>query len=99
MRLTMTTGFLWRCLLAALAVGAFQVSSLRQTAPDWVQPPSRNFPVVGGNLGNLRHSTLRQIDRSTVSRVGGAWMVHLEEGSTIGNMQATPVVVDEMMDI
>jgi glucose dehydrogenase len=97
MRLVMTTGFLRRSLLATLAVGTFQVSSLTQTPPDWVQPPSRNFPVVGGNFGNQRHSTLRQIDRSTVSRVGGAWMVHLEDGSTIGNRQATPVVVDGVM--
>jgi len=99
MRLTMTTGFLRRGVLAALAAGTFQVSSLTQTAPDWVQPPARNFPVVGGNLGNQRHSMLRQIDRSTVPRVGGAWMVHLEDGSTIGNMQATPVVVDGVMYI
>ena len=99
MRLAMHTRFRRCSLFVALAVCGFQAMSQSQGAPDWAQPPSRNFPVVGGNLGNQRHSTLRQIGRSTVSRVGGAWMVHLEEGSTIGNMQATPVVVDGVMYI
>ena len=64
---------------------------------DWTPPPARNFPLVGGNLGNQRHSALRQIDRSTVSRVGGAWMIHLGDGKTAGNLQGTPVVVDGVM--
>jgi alcohol dehydrogenase (cytochrome c) len=60
---------------------------------------ARNFPLVGGDLANQRYSTLRQIDRSTVARLGGAWTTHLEEGRTTGNMQATPVVVDGIMYI
>jgi len=65
---------------------------------DWATA-ARNFPVVGGNLANQRYSTLRQIDRTNVTRLGGAWMVHLEEGNAAGNMQATPVVVDGVMYI
>jgi PQQ-dependent dehydrogenase (methanol/ethanol family) len=66
---------------------------------DWVAPASRDFPVVGGNLANQRYSTLTGIDRSNVSRLGGAWRIHLEDGKTAGNMQATPVVVDGVMFI
>jgi glucose dehydrogenase len=65
---------------------------------DWTTA-GRNFPVVGGNLPNQRYSTLRQIDRSNVARLGGAWMVHVEDGNPAGGMQATPIVVDGVMYI
>jgi len=67
-------------------------------AIDWTTA-ARNFPAVGANLANQRHSTLRGIDRSNVGRLGAAWSVHLEDGRTTGNMQATPVVVDGVMYI
>src|SRR5262245_35592944 len=52
MRLAMHTRGPLPCLLAVFAVCIFQASSLSQTLPDWTQPASRNFPLVGGNLGN-----------------------------------------------
>jgi len=63
---------------------------------DWRQPPTRDFPLVGGNLANQRYSALDQIDASNVKRLGGAWSIHLEDGNG-GNQQATPVVVDGVM--
>lgn len=66
---------------------------------DSLAPTGRDFPLVGGNLANQRHSALIKIDRSTVNRLGGAWMVHLEAGQPAGNMQGTPVVVNGVMYI
>jgi len=60
--------------------------------------PAKNFPVPGGNLGNQRYSSLKQITPGNVSRLGGAWLVHVMDG-TPGNMQATPIVVDGVMYI
>src|SRR4051794_29211138 len=52
----------------------------------------RDFPKVGGDLGNQNHSTLRQITRRNVHRLGGAWHVNLEGGSTSSSQQSTVVV-------
>jgi PQQ-dependent dehydrogenase (methanol/ethanol family) len=79
------------CAALALAAVSAQV--------DWRQPPTRDFPVVGGNLGNQRYSALTSIHRDNLSRLGGAWLVHLEEGERRGSMQGTPVVVDGVMYI
>ena len=65
----------------------------------WQLPPGKDFPLVGGNWGNQRYSTLDSISRANVKKLGGAWMVHLEDGKTAGNMQATPVVVGGVMFI
>jgi len=55
-----------------------------------------DFPHVGGNFANQRYSTLTQINKSNVDRLGAAWMVHPE--GTVGQwMQGTAVVVDGTM--
>jgi quinohemoprotein ethanol dehydrogenase len=61
---------------------------------DWRKAPAADFPLVGGNYANQRYSTLKQITRSTVGRLGGAWMVHV---GGRGIMQSTPVVVGGTM--
>src|SRR5262245_61961296 len=76
-------------LLGATAVLAAQ-------SINWTALPAANFPTVGGNLANLRHSTLTKIDKSNIKQLGAAWMVHVEEGKGLW-MQATPVVVDGVM--
>src|SRR5262245_40545279 len=65
----------------------------------WQAFPSKDFPVIGGDFANRRHSTLTQIDPSNVTKLGGAWMVHLENGNAGPTMQGTPVVVDGVMYI
>ena len=62
-------------------------------------PAASDFPTVGGNLANQRHSALTKINTSNISRLGGAWMIHLGDGQPAGTMQATPVVVDGVMFI
>ncbi|MCC7009628.1 MAG: PQQ-binding-like beta-propeller repeat protein [Acidobacteria bacterium] len=60
-------------------------------------PPGRDFPLVGGDLGNRRFSTLTGITPENVRRLGGAWRLHLEGGSAAAAMQAAPVVADGVM--
>jgi PQQ-dependent dehydrogenase (methanol/ethanol family) len=63
----------------------------------WKSAPGAEFPLVGGDLGAQRYSTLTKITPSNISRLGGAWMVDVEPGGRGGLMQATPVVVDGTM--
>src|SRR5262245_28013643 len=35
---------------------------------------SKEWPTVGGESGNARHSTLSQITTENVAKLGGAWM-------------------------
>ena len=65
----------------------------------WQAPSARNFPTVGGNLANQRYSSLTGINKQNISKLGGAWMAHLEDGKVPPTMQATPVVVDGVMYI
>lgn len=84
--------------VAFCVVSATLLVAARQQR-DWTALPARDFPLVGGNYANLRHSALTQIDTSNIGRLGGAWMVRVENGR-IGNwMQSTPVVVDGVMYI
>ena len=68
-----------------------------QQPRDWTALPGKDFPLVGGNYANLRHTTLTQINKSNIGQLGGAWMVRAEDGRIGGWMQSTPVVVDGIM--
>jgi PQQ-dependent dehydrogenase (methanol/ethanol family) len=65
--------------------------------PDWRSPASGDFPLPGGNLANQRYSALKAINPSNISKLGGAWMIHVAGGQAAGNMEATPVVVNGTM--
>jgi PQQ-dependent dehydrogenase (methanol/ethanol family) len=80
-------------LLIALA-GATAMTRQRGSAPS-----GSDFPTVGANLANQRYSSLARITPQNVARLGGAWMVHLEDGQPSGTMQATPVVVGGVLYI
>src|SRR3954466_2765317 len=54
----------------------------------------KDFPKVGGNLGNQNYSDLSNINQGTVKQLGGAWLNHIEGGITTGDNQSTPVVLD-----
>ncbi|WP_433170465.1 PQQ-binding-like beta-propeller repeat protein [Actinoallomurus sp. CA-150999] len=56
-----------------------------------------DYPKVGGDLGNQNHSALRQINRTNVPRLGGAWHVNLEGGSTSAPQQSTIVAQDGVL--
>jgi len=56
-------------------------------------PGDKDFPKVGGNLGNQNYSSLRQVTRTNVKTLGGLWLTHVNGGVPDDN-QSTPVVVD-----
>jgi PQQ-dependent dehydrogenase (methanol/ethanol family) len=62
-------------------------------------PGGRDFPKVGGNLGNQNYSALDGIDRGNIRRLGGAWVNRVEGGITAGTNQSTAVAVDGVLYI
>jgi len=76
------------------------IIAIAQTTLDYRKPPGAEWPVVGGDWGNTRYSTLSQIDVSNVKTLKGAWMARLNSGYGPGfSQQATPVVKDGVMYI
>ena len=78
----------------ALATALLAASLVAQTPRP---AASRDFPTVGGNAANQRYTTLARIDRSNVTQLGGAWLAHIEDGTSQGFNAGTPVVVDGVM--
>jgi len=65
-----------------------------QQSPACCTPAGRNFPMVNANYGNTMYSELRSINNHNISKLGGAWVLHVDGGTISGNQQSTPVVVD-----
>ena len=59
----------------------------------------KDFPKVGGNLGNQNYSSLRKINKGLVGQLGGAWVNQIEGGMTTGTNQSTTVAVDGVLYI
>jgi alcohol dehydrogenase (cytochrome c) len=66
---------------------------------DCCTPGDADFPKVSGNLGNQSYSSLRQINKDRVKRLGAVWVNHIEGGLTSGTNQSTPVVIDGVIYI
>jgi glucose dehydrogenase len=62
-------------------------------------PASRDFPKVGGNLGNQNYSALDRIRPADIRRLGAAWVNRIEGGVTTGNNESTAVAVDGVIYI
>jgi len=82
--------------------GASPASAAAPSRPVPRQPASlraagRDFPKVGGDLGNKNYSTLRQVTRDNVRRLGGAWHTQLEGGSTAQYQECTVVAQDGVL--
>jgi quinoprotein glucose dehydrogenase len=66
---------------------------------------AQEWPVYGGEAGNSRYSTLKQINRSNVTRLRVAWTYHtgdISDGSKYpvrSTFETTPLVVDGVMYI
>jgi quinohemoprotein ethanol dehydrogenase len=82
--------------MIGLALAGMAAGPERSNAT-WTQVPSQDFPLSGGNYGHQRYSALDQINTSNVKKLGGAWMVRLEDGRPGGQLQGTPVVVHGVM--
>jgi alcohol dehydrogenase (cytochrome c) len=66
---------------------------------DCCSPGDKDFPKVGGNLGNQNYSDLSKINQGTVKKLGGAWLNRIEGGINTGDNQSSPVVVDGVIFI
>lgn len=90
---------------AATAVGAALTTTIPADAvaapsgPRCDLPGGRDFPQVGGNLGNQNYSSLTEINRSNIRRLGAAWVNRIEGGLTTGTNQSTAVAVDGVLYI
>lgn len=66
---------------------------------DCCTPGGKDFPKVGGNLGNQNYSRLHQINKGQVKKLGGAWVNRIEGGLATGTNQSTAVAVDGVLYI
>lgn len=89
-----------------LAAGALSPQVLVAAPPgtaaalaDCCSAGDKDFPKVGGNLGNQNYSALAEINKGSVRLLGGAWLNHIEGGITTGENQSTPVVLDGVIYI
>jgi quinohemoprotein ethanol dehydrogenase len=85
-------------LMAAIGVAvAAIVATDAAPSRNWTAVPSADFPLTGGNYWHQRYSALDRINTANVKNLGGAWMIHLEEGRPGGQLEGTPVVIDGVM--
>jgi PQQ-dependent dehydrogenase (methanol/ethanol family) len=84
-------------ILLVVAIGAAVLHPSLRAQSGWNAPTGKDFPLAGGTLGNQRHSSLARITPANIAKVGGAWMVHVGDGTR--NLAATPVVVGGVMYI
>ena len=61
----------------------------RKTSVDWLN--------VGNDKGGMRYSTLKQIDRSNVSKLQPAWTYHGGDASPGSTIECTPIIVEGVM--
>jgi alcohol dehydrogenase (cytochrome c) len=78
-------------LLASLAL--LSAAAAERPKEDYRHPAAKEWPLVGGDWGNSRYSSLDQINTQTVKALGAAWTKKLDE---LGS-RATPVVRDGLM--
>ena len=67
--------------------------------PIFARPGGRDFPKVGGNLGNQNYSGLTGIHHGNVRELSGAWVNRIEGGLTTGTNQSTAVAADGVLFI
>lgn len=79
--------------------GSAPTSSMAALLKDCCTPGDKDFPKVGGNLGNQNYSSLGRVDKGTVGQLGGAWVNRIEGGATTGTNQSTTVAVDGVIYI
>jgi glucose dehydrogenase len=84
--------------LAAFALVAI-FGSLQSASP----PGEQDWPVYGGDPGGMKYSTLRDVNRDTVTHLSQAWSWSPREqaleqfGTRPGNFQVTPLMIDDVL--
>ena len=82
-----------------IGTGAAVPASAESTGTSCTSPGGRDFPKVGGNLGNQNYSALDRVHRRNITRLGAAWVNRIEGGLTTGTNQSTAVAVDGVLYI
>jgi len=59
----------------------------------------KDFPKVGGNLGNQNYSSLKGINKGLIKDLGAVWLNHIEGGLATGNNQSSTVALDGVLYI
>ncbi|HET9360720.1 MAG TPA: PQQ-binding-like beta-propeller repeat protein [Vicinamibacterales bacterium] len=86
----------WRPLvLAAVTVLVLPVAVNVQSGDGPRPPAGKEWPAVGGDSGNSRHSTLNQITTQNVTKLGGAWTPQKLDSNPA--TRSMPVVRDGLM--
>ncbi len=67
-------------------------ATLGVAAPDATRPAGKDWPTVGGDLGNTRYSSLSRINVSNIKRLGGAWLKEFDTPT-----RTTPVVAGGLL--
>jgi glucose dehydrogenase len=67
-------------------IAATMVALFAAPNTDWKLPPTRDFPLAGGNYASWRYSALDKINTTNVKQLGGAWFIRLEEGRRGGQL-------------
>lgn len=82
-----------------VTIGTGSAASAEPARTSCTDPGGRDFPKVGGNLGNQNYSALDRVHRRNVTRLGAAWVNRIEGGLTTGTNQSTAVAVDGVLYI
>ncbi len=92
-----STRFRWTAGAVATALGAVLLAPAVSTQTrDGSQHGHTDWPTIGGDWANSRHSTLNQINRTTINDLGAAWSFRFDGGAST---RATPVVKDGVLFI
>ena len=75
--------------IAAIVIG----SCSEPPTEDWSKPAGREWPMIGGDWGSTRYSTLNEVNTGNVGALGGAWFHDFDRAAPRG----TPVVFDGRM--
>jgi quinohemoprotein ethanol dehydrogenase len=76
-------------------VGLQSQSGQNSSTEDGAAPPSKIWPVVGGDWTNQRYSPLSEINKDNVKNLGAAWVSSkFDEGA---ESHSTPVVVNGLI--
>lgn len=84
---------LWMGVALALSVSAVALVGCGKSGGDQTKLAGKDWPTVGGDLGNTRFSTLKKITTANAKDVGAAWVQNFENGKPVG----TPIIKDGMM--
>jgi quinoprotein glucose dehydrogenase len=68
---------------------------LQMSSPARAQTSNRDWPAYGGGPEDIRYSSLKQINRSNVSRLRSVWTYDTADGA--GDPQTQPIVVNQVL--